>query len=391
VNRFGFAPGGVFLAWAQLRFERRRLLAALCGIVIVTMSTLFQTGVYRAFFESAVGLFRQFNADLVVISTDYRSVLVQTGFPSERVFQTLSHPAVDRVSRACVLSTFWRNPENQSLQDSLLIGIHPSEQALRFAGFERQKNLLKSAETVLFDSESLPVYGPIGERLEKEGPFYAEMGRQRVRLAGTFSLGPSFALPGNFMTSLENFYRLLPIFQRGTLSFGLVTLKPGHDPKDVAADLGRRLPGDVRVLTLPALIRQEQHYWNDFTAIGFIIPMSLVVSLIVGGVVIYQILYTNVNDQLKQYATLKAIGYTDRALAAVVLQQSLLLSVIGFVPGMLISFALFRVSRLATGLPFELTFGQLLLAFVLTAGMCFIAGLLALGKLRQADPAEVFG
>lgn len=385
------APAGVFLAWSQLRFEGRRFLAALCGIIIVTMSTLFQTGVYSAFFESSVALFRNFNADIVIISTDYRSILVQGSFPEERVFQMLAHPAVEKVSRLSVTSGLWRNPDDRSLQDSLLIGINPSEDALLFSGYVGQKDLLKSGESVLYDVESLPVYGKLKERLEKNGPFYAEMFRQRVRLAGTFSLGPSFALPGNFMTAQSNFYRLIPSYTRGNLSFGLVRLKPGQNPDAVVTEMTPRMPPDVRIMTLKTLMKQEQKYWNEFTPIGFIIPMSLIVSLVVGGVVIYQILYTNVNDQLKQYATLKAIGYTDRTLAGVVLQQALLLSLIGFVPGMIFSFVLFRVSRAATGMPFELTLSQLSLAFFLTTGMCFVAGMLALGKLRQADPAEVFG
>jgi putative ABC transport system permease protein len=391
MNLRSLAPGGVHLAWSQLRFEKRRSLAALGGIIIVTMSTLFQTGVYSAFFESSVRLFRRFNADIVLVSTDYRSLIVQGWFPGERVFQVMGHPSVDGVARLAVGSGFWRNPDDLSLQDSLLIGIDPAENALLFDGYDGQRNLLKSGDNVLYDRDSQPVYGGIAERLEKGGPFYAEMLRQRVRMAGTFSLGPSFAFPGSFMTNQSNFYRLLPSYGQGRISFGLVRLKPGANAPEVARELQARMPADVRVLAKEELMDEEQAYWNDFTAIGFIIPMSLAVSLIVGGVVIYQILYTNVNDQLKQYATLKAIGYDDRVLAGVVLHQSLLLSAIGFVPGMLASFALFHVSRSATGMPFELGFGQLLLAFFLTTLMCFIAGLLALGKLRQADPAEVFG
>ena len=385
------APGGVQLAWSQLWFEQRRFAAAIAGIIIVTMSTLFQTGVYTAFFGSAVGLIQQFNADLVMISEDYRSVTVQNWFPEERLFQTLANPAVASVARLMVTSSQFRNPDDLTLHDTLLLGIDPAEDALRFKGYAEQRELLKSGESILFDRASKPVYGKIAERLAKGGPFYGEFLQQRVRVAGTFALGPSFALPGSFMTSQSNFYRLQPNYRRGRLSYGLIKLKPGSDPAAIAAELQQRLPRDVRVSTLPAMKKFEKQYWNDFTPIGFIIPMSLIVSLIVGGVVIYQILYTNVNDQLKQYATLKAIGYTDGILAGVVMQQALMLSLIGFAPGMALSYGLFYVSKAATGLPFQLTAGQLILAFVATTAMCAIAGMLALGKLRQADPAEVFG
>lgn len=385
------APGGVPLAWSQLWFEKRRFAAAIAGIVIVTMSTLFQTGVYTAFFGSAVGLIQQFNADLVMVSADYRSVTVQNWFPEERLFQAVGHPAVAGVSRLLVTSSQFRNPDLLTLHDTLLLGIDPAEDALRFKDFDQQRALLKSGETILYDRASKRVYGKIPERLAENGPFYAELLQQRVRIAGTYELGPSFALPGSFMTSQSTFYRLQPNYTRGRLTYGLIRLKPGLPPAEVARQLQSRLPSDVRVLPIAEMMKYEKQYWNDFTPIGFIIPMSLIVSLIVGGVVIYQILYTNVNDQLKQYATLKAIGYTDGILAGVVMQQALMLSFIGFVPGMGLSLLLFKVSRAATGLPFQLTAGQLLLAFVATTVMCAIAGMLALGKLRQADPAEVFG
>lgn len=384
-------PGGVPLAWSQLWHERRRFFAAICGIIIVTMSTLFQTGIYTAFFGSAVALIDQFNAQVVMVSVDYRSVTVQNWFPEERLFQALADPTVESVARLMVASGQFRNQHDLSLNETLLLGIDPAEEALLFPGYAHQRQLLKEAEAVLYDEASKHVYGRITERLAEGGPFYAELLQQRVRIAGTFALGPSFALPGSFMTNQSNFYRLQSGYPRGRLSYGLIRLRPGADPEVVAARLQERLPADVRVLAIEPLMKEERRYWNEVTPIGVIIPMSLLVSLIVGGVVIYQILYTNVNDQLKQYATLKAIGYTDGILAGVVLQQALLLSLIGFLPGMLLSFVLFRVSRTATELPFQLTPGQLLLAFVATTVTCFIAGLLALGKLRQADPAEVFG
>jgi putative ABC transport system permease protein len=390
MNLRDLTPGGVPLAWSQLRFEGRRFFAAICGIIIVTMSTLFQTGIYTAFLESAVQLFRNFNGELTMISTDYRSITVQEWFPEERLFQTLEDPSVEAVARITVTAALWRNVDNASLQDALLIGIEPAENAFRFEGYSQHQDLLRTEDAVLYDRASKPVYGGVEERLKIEGPYFSELLKQKVRVVGTFELGPSFAFPGGFMTSQSNFYRLQSWHPRGKLSFGAIKLKPGAEPAKVAAELQARMPSDVSIMTKAQLIEKEQAYWNEFTAIGFIIPMSLIVSLAVGAVVIYQILYTNVTDQLKQYATLKAIGYTDRMLAGIVMQQALLLSLIGFMPGMVLSFVLFRISKMITGMPFALSAGQLLLAFMLTTAMCAIAGILALSRLRQADPAEVF-
>jgi putative ABC transport system permease protein len=107
-------------------------------------------------------------------------------------------------------------------------------------------------------------------------------------------------------------------------------------------------------------------------------------------VVIYQILFTNVADHLREYATLKAMGFSHRDLAAVVMQQGFILSLLGFPPGLLVSLLLMKFSRFITGMPFNVSIPQILLAMILTMAICFAAGYLALQKLKQADPADVF-
>lgn len=154
--------------------------------------------------------------------------------------------------------------------------------------------------------------------------------------------------------------------------------------------LAARLGPEMAVLTKRQLVEAEQRYWNGRTPVGFIIPVTLLVVVLVGAVIFYQILYTDVQHHLPVYATLKAIGFRDRDLQALVVQQSLWLSVLGYPPGLLIAFVLFRVAREATHLPFALSAGQVLLAFLLTVGMCLAAGFLAMLKLRQAHPADVF-
>ena len=56
-------------------------------------------------------------------------------------------------------------------------------------------------------------------------------------------------------------------------------------------------------------------------------------GLVVGMIIVYQILFADIADHLAEYATLKAMGYTNRYLAAVVLMEATILAVVGFVPG----------------------------------------------------------
>jgi putative ABC transport system permease protein len=108
-------------------------------------------------------------------------------------------------------------------------------------------------------------------------------------------------------------------------------------------------------------------------------------------VIVYQILFADVSQHLREYATLKAMGYSNRFLSSVVLQEAAILSVLGYLPGLAITFGLYRATAEATRLPLELEGGRALLVLGLTLAMCGGAALIALRKVRSADPAEVFG
>jgi putative ABC transport system permease protein len=111
--------------------------------------------------------------------------------------------------------------------------------------------------------------------------------------------------------------------------------------------------------------------------------------MLVGCIIVYQILYTDVSDHLQEYATLKAMGYRDRYLFGVVIQESLILSVFGFLPGLAISALLYRFAENATLLPLIMAPDRIVAVYGLTLVMCVISGALAMRRLRRADPAEI--
>jgi putative ABC transport system permease protein len=84
------------------------------------------------------------------------------------------------------------------------------------------------------------------------------------------------------------------------------------------------------------------------------------------------------------------MGYSNGYLSRVVLQQALILAVLGFLPGAAISIWLYHLASEATRLPIYLTSERALLVLVLTVAMCSLSALLALRKVRSVDPAEVF-
>ena len=200
----------------------------------------------------------------------------------------------------------------------------------------------------------------------------------------------SFAADGNLITSDSTFLRLFPERQPHEIDIGLLKLKANTDIQQVRSALQARLPKDVLVLTLDQLTTREKNYWANGSPIGFIFGIGTLIGFIVGLVIVYQILYSDVSDHLPEYATLKAMGYSDNYLVSVLVQEALILAVLGFFPGFMLSTGLYLVTKSATLLPIGMTLSRALLVLVLTIIMCTASGGVALRKLQSADPADVF-
>jgi putative ABC transport system permease protein len=107
-------------------------------------------------------------------------------------------------------------------------------------------------------------------------------------------------------------------------------------------------------------------------------------------VIVYQILFSDIASHLREFATLKAIGYSNGYLNRVVLSAALLLAVLGFVPGLALSAVLYEVVNKGTYLRLEMNASRAVWVFVLLFATCAASGLLAMRKLRDANPADMF-
>jgi putative ABC transport system permease protein len=204
------------------------------------------------------------------------------------------------------------------------------------------------------------------------------------------SLGTSFGADGNLLTSSETFLQLLPNTPPGSIEVGLVRLRHGADTAAVQARLARELPADVRVLTKAGFIAFEQDYWRTSTSIGFIFTLGAGMGFVVGCVIVYQILYSDVSDHLPEYATLMAMGYRLTHLLGVVAREGLLLAILGYIPAFAAGQGLYLVVRNATNLPVAMDTGRATLVFSLILIMCMGSAALAMRRLGDADPAEIF-
>ncbi|PYV37886.1 MAG: ABC transporter, partial [Acidobacteria bacterium] len=320
----------------------------------------------------------------------YEYIVISKPFTIRRLYQALAFEGVESIAPFYVSMANWKNPETLKEHTILALGIDPQASAFDLPGVAENLQKIELPDRVLFDVKSRREFGPIVEQFRQGHPVFTEVSGRRIEVAGLYELGSSFGANGNIITSDLNFLRLFPNRQRDFIDIGLIRVRPGVDPERVRARMAEALLPDVKVLTRDQFVDLEHKFWEQNSPVGFIFTMGTLMGLVVGTVIVYQILYTDVSDHLKEYATLKAMGYPDLFLFRVVLEEAIILSILGFIPGLLLAHALYRITRNATSLPIDMTIGRVLAVLILTVVMCVGSGALAMRRLKAADPADIF-
>ena len=170
-------------------------------------------------------------------------------------------------------------------------------------------------------------------------------------MVGLTEIGSTFGQEGGLVTSRANFLRMNPNHPSEEVHLGFIRLRPGADVKAVQEYYQRELSPEALVLTPDEFKDFELRFWQTRAPVGFVFTMGTVVGFFIGFIVVYQILYTDVTNHLPQFATMKAMGFTDFYLLRVVLRQAVLLAVLGYVPGSLLAIGFYRVMEAGTSIP----------------------------------------
>ena len=378
------------IAWLQLSHRPLRLAAALAGVGFANVLVFFQLGLSGGLYDSQKRPIQQFNGSLAVIPRRYTNFGEPAGFSRTRLLQVLGFQGVRGVSPLRLGKLQWLNPETQESTQALVMGVDPGLPALMLPELSAQRSSLQLQGGVLFDKASKTSAGPVTARLEQGQSFNTELNGQRTNVNGLFQLGLTFAADINLITSTSNFQTLFPDRDPDEIQIGVVQLQSGADVSDVQKRLNDVLEPSLQVLTVEELQQREVDHWKRNTSFGLIFGLGVLVGFSVGGIVVYQILYSEVGEHISEYATMKAMGYDDRFVVAIIIQESVILASLAFLPSLIVSALLYRILMQATGLLVVMSFSRAVLVFTTTLLLCSGSGWLATAKLRRLDPADVF-
>jgi putative ABC transport system permease protein len=380
------------LAWLQLTREKMRLLVALAGIAFADILMFMQLGFRDALFESSVRLHTNLKGDIFMISPQSTALIAMKSFSHRRLYQTLGFEEVKSINSVYLDFGLWKNPDpkKQNTRGILVIGFDPADPIFDLPSVVENLDKIKLSDVILFDQASRSEFGPVADWFQEGKMVETEISSRRVTVGGLFQLGASFGADGNVITSDLNFLRIFKRRASGLIDIGIVNLKPGFEAEAVAQKMRNILPNDIKIFTKEEFIKFEKSYWQNSTAIGFVFTLGTIMGFIVGIVIVYQILYTDVADHLAEYATLKAMGYPDYYFLILVFQEAVILAVLGYIPGFFVANGLYAMARNATSLPMLMTLSRAINVMILTLVMCCISGAIALRKLNAADPADIF-
>ena len=378
------------LGWLQLTHEKSRLFVAISGIAFADILMFMQSGFQTALYDSNTRLHRSLQADIILISPQARSLQSMSIFSRRRLYQAMDVPGVKSAEAMYCNHIIWKNPQTHSETGVLIIGINPDQAAFDLPEINQQLQKIKLPNTVLFDIATRGEYQQAIKQIQQGKTVTTEINGSTITIGGLFKLGASFAADGSLITSANNFSQIFARQPTSSVSIGLVKIQPGYKIEEVIAQLKAYLKDDVRVLTHDEFIQLENKFWSDYSPIGFIFNLGVSMGFVVGVIIVYQVLSTDVNVHLREYATFKAIGYRHYYLLTIVFEEALILAALGFFPGVAVSLGLYQLTRTATNLPMYMTIIRGMQVLLLTIIMCAISGAIATSKLQSADPADMF-
>ncbi|MEO0541013.1 MAG: ABC transporter permease DevC [Cyanobacteria bacterium P01_A01_bin.105] len=383
------------LAWLNLTHDRRKFATSLAGVGFAVLLMFLFTGFMNALYDSQIQLLNQFDGEIIIINRLKQNMFVPRSFARRRLYQARAFEGVANAYPVYTSDANWKNPVNKRSRPVRVIAFNLNDPVMKLPGLNQHLAALQIPNTAIMDIKSRPEVGPV------ETGVQSELADRSLTLVGTYSLGTDFASGnGNLMMSDLNFLRYFA--NRGpeeqersfaTADIGVVKLTPEANVQKVVQGLRDFLPNDVLILPKDGdggFVERERAYWEENTNIGFVFSLLTAMGFVVGIILVYQILYTDVADHWAEYATLKAMGYRNVYLLGVVMQEAIILSLFGFIPGFLVSNLIYTGAESVTGLFFQMTVDRIGGLFLATFVMCLVSAAIAVRKVQSTDPADIY-
>ena len=382
---FGRLPIG----WLQLTHSRTRFAAALAGVAFANVLVFVQLGIMNSMATATLKPYGFFQADIMISASDSNALAEGGNVARQWMLQAMAHPDVTAGMGLFLANVSWQRDANTLSLTTF--GIDPAQPGLLAPDIGARIGPLQVQMAGLLDrlSRGLPPDEAAGIR--PQSPLSFETSDKTLTLYDTFAGGGGFGGDGFMIVSDQTFLSLFPARRSAAPDHILLRLRPGADADRVSTDLRAQISDKtLRIRSFADAAQQDLTYQQTRRPTGIIFGFGVIIGVLVGIVIVYQVLSTDVADHLREYATFKAMGYGQAFFLGVVFEEALILGLFGFVPGAVVGTALLSLIGKMTTLPLAMTSGMILAVFAGTLVFSTLSGAIATRRLAGADPADLF-
>lgn len=382
------------IAWQQIYYYKKRFIAAFLAVAFAVFFMFLQQGFKEGLLYSSIKFIQNLNADLIIVNRSRYASYIEKTFPRNRLYQARSFQGVKATYPLYITMGIWKDFQNLKSRSIRVFAFNPADVVFMMSDVQNSAGALQLPNTLLADRKSFQVYGHM------EKGVIAELSNRRIEVIGTFELGADYVSEGNLIMSDQNFLRIFAERPSGFLmklrssldrvDLGLIKVENGTNVSSLITTLNKSLPKDVKVFDKQDFIQREVQHWDKTTSVGFVFGLGRTIGFIVGMIIVYNIIYTDISHNLPQYATLKAMGYSSLYLQTIILVESIIISILGFIPGFFVSVLIYKLIANTTGLLMQMNINSVIIVFILTIFMCISASLIAAKRLHNIDPAELY-
>lgn len=382
---FGRLPIG----WLQLTHSKGRFASALAGVAFANVLVFVQLGIMNSMASATLRPYEFFRADIMISAPDANSLTEGGNVARQWLLQALADPEVDAGMGLFLANVTWQRPTKAL--GLTTFGVDPASAGFLAPDIASKIAVLQVRNAGLLDRLSRGLPKDEAAAIRPQTPLSFEVSGDTVTLYDTFAGGGGFGGDGYMIVSDQTFLNLFPARTSAAPDHLLLKVAPGADPVAVAGRL-KSLISDksLRIRTYQDAAKEDLVYQQTKRPTGIIFGFGVLIGVLVGLVIVYQVLSTDVADHLREYATFKAMGYPQRFFLGVVLEEAIVLGILGFLPGFAVATTLLMGMGRITTLPLQMTAGMAVTVFLGTIGFSTLSGALATRRLAAADPADLF-
>ena len=386
------------LALANLLSRKSKTAISMAGVATSIVLIFMQLGFRGAVENTATTIYDEIPFDLVIRSPDYLHIADTSTVDRNWIDWVQGQPGVREARPMWVGLGNWKNPTAPSLHGVLILGMDPLHPIFASPEITDQATQLLAPSNILIDRETSPDFGPVNKRRFSgdDVGVMTTVNEEPVRIAGTFEIGAGLTANGSIIVGETQFGRLVPIPVDREISMGLIVLKPEADPVVVRDRIRKSLQQhplggrSIEVLTRNEVEARELRRWIRETPIGFIFTLGVAISFLVGSAIVFSVMSNDVSRRIGEFATLKAMGYSNGVVCSIVLRQAAYLGLLAFIPSLLIAMLIYAITAELANIPIEMTWQRAVFVLVLSLAMSCVSGLASLRRVWRADPAALF-